>query len=90
MPISKRYADSIYLVWFDCGLSGRQLGMSEPTFNSGLKKLLAKCFLYPKKPNIYWVRLTPHYFFKGDRGVMFIKEYQRVKTNEEQTKILNN
>ncbi len=31
MPMSRGFADSIYLAWFDGGLSGRDIGMSENT-----------------------------------------------------------
>ena len=69
------YADAIYISWFDGGLSGRSIGMSESTFHRGLKELILNDFLAPKLPNLYWV--NPALFFKGDR-VAFIKEYRRV------------
>lgn len=68
------YADAIYLNWFDDGLCGRNIGMSEKTFNRGLKELLLNRFLAPKSPNLYWV--NPALFFKGDR-VALIREYRR-------------
>lgn len=68
------YADAIYLHWFDGGLCGEDIGMSEKTFNRGLKELLLNKFLYPKSQNIYWV--NPALFFKGDR-IALIKEYRR-------------
>jgi hypothetical protein len=49
--------------------------MSEYTFKRGLRELLAKGFLSPREPNLYWVNAA--LFFKGDR-VAFIKEYRRV------------
>ena len=67
------FADSVYLSWFDNGLSGRDVGMSEVTFHRGLKELLLNDFIAPKTPNVYWV--NPALFFKGDR-VAFIKEYR--------------
>lgn len=70
------YADSISLAWFDGGLHGEDIGMSQQTFSRGLKELLEKKFLAPKTPNQYWV--NPALFFKGDR-VAFIKEYRRVR-----------
>lgn len=73
-PMRSGYADSIYLAWFDGGLAGRDVGMSDRTFHNGLKELLQKGFLYPKAPNLYWV--NPALFFKGDR-VAFVKEYRR-------------
>lgn len=75
-PMSKGYVDSIYLHFFDGGLSGRDLKMSEKTFQRGLKELLSMGFIAPKNPNLYWV--NPTLFFKGDR-VAFIKEYRRKK-----------
>lgn len=75
-PMSNGYADSIYLHFMDGGLSGQQLDMSEKTFQRGLKELLAKGFLAPKLPSLYWVNAA--LFFKGDR-VAFIKEYRRKK-----------
>lgn len=69
------YADAIYLNWFDDGLCGRNIGMSEKTFNRGLKELLINRFLAPKSSNLYWV--NPALFFKGDR-VALIREYRRV------------
>ncbi|WP_246016001.1 replication/maintenance protein RepL [Azospirillum griseum] len=68
------YADCLTLFWFNDGLNGAAIGMSERTFNRGLKELLEKEFLIPKTPNVYWV--NPALFFKGDR-VAFVKEYRR-------------
>lgn len=68
------YADAIYLHWFGEGLCGRDIGVSEKTFNRGLKELLVKEFLACRSQNLYWV--NPALFFKGDR-VAFIKEYRR-------------
>jgi hypothetical protein len=73
-PMSGGFAESVYLAWFSEGLSGRDVAMSEKTFHRGLKELLAKGFLAPKTPNLFWV--NPALFFKGDR-VMFVKEYRR-------------
>ena len=67
------YADAIYLNWFDNGLCGKDVGMSEKTFNRGLKELLLNQFIAPKSPNVYWV--NPALFFKGDR-VALIREYR--------------
>lgn len=68
------YADCLTLFWFDNGLNGEAIGMSERTFNRGLKELLEKEFLTPKAPNQFWV--NPALFFKGDR-VAFVREYRR-------------
>jgi hypothetical protein len=75
-PMSSGFVDSVYLAWFDDGLCGRAINMSEKTFQRGLKELLARGFLAPRSPNLYWV--NPSLFFKGDR-VMFVKEYRRKK-----------
>lgn len=75
------YADCLTLFWFDNGLNGEAIGMSERTFNRGLKELLEKEFLMPKVPNQYWV--NPSLFFKGDR-VAFVKEYRRRSTRKPQ------
>jgi len=73
-PMSGGFADSVNLWWFDNGLAGEDVGMSESTFNRGLWELLDKGFIAPKMPNVFWV--NPALFFKGDR-VMFVKEYRR-------------
>ena len=73
-PMQGGFADAVYLSWFGEGLSGRDIGMSEKTFQRGLRELLAKSFLSPKLPNVYWV--NPALLFKGDR-VAFITEYRR-------------
>jgi len=73
-PMSKGFADSLELFWFGAGISGRNAGMSERTFNRGLAELLDKRFLAPKTPNNYWI--NPALFFKGDR-VAFVREYRR-------------
>lgn len=79
-PMSGGYADSINLFWFDAGIEGRDVGMSEKTFQRGLKELLEKSFLAPRQPNVFWV--NPSLFFKGDR-VIFVKEYRRRKSSDE-------
>ncbi len=68
------FADSVRLFWFNDGLNGEAIGMSEKTFQRGLKELLAKRFLYPRTNELYWVNAVM--FFKGDR-VAFIREYRR-------------
>jgi len=73
-PMHGGFADSVYLAWFDDGLCGRSIGMSEKTFNRGLRELLDKGFIAARTPGVYWV--NPSLFFKGDR-VMFVKEYRR-------------
>jgi hypothetical protein len=67
------FSDSISLFWFGDGIDGHSIGMSEFTFRRGLKELLSKGFLFPRKPNEYWV--NPALFFKGNR-VAFLKEYR--------------
>lgn len=83
-PMSGGFAEAVSLYWFDGGLDGRVLDMSEKTFQRGLKELLAKGFISPKMPNVYWV--NPHLFFRGDR-VMFAREYRRVAKVPEKTEI---
>jgi hypothetical protein len=73
-PMSKGFADHVNLFWFDDGIDGRAVGMSEYTFKRGLRELIDKRFLAPKTPVAFWT--NPALFFKGDR-VIFIKEYHR-------------
>jgi len=80
-PMSGGFVDSVHLVWFGDGLQGKDIGMSDKTFQRGLKELLSKGFLAPKIPNVYWV--NPALFFKGDR-VMFVKEYVRRSNHREE------
>lgn len=68
------YADCVNLMWFNNGLNGAAIDMSEFTFRRGLKELIQKEFLRPRLPGVYWV--NPALFFKGDR-VAFVKEYRR-------------
>lgn len=71
------YAEAVELFWFDGGLSGRAVDMSEITFKRGLRELLDKGFLAPRMASSFWV--NPSLFFKGDR-VAFVKEYRRRST----------
>lgn len=80
-PMSKGFADYVNLFWFGDGIEGRDVGMSEFTFKRGLRELLDKRFLYPKDSASFWT--NPALFFKGDR-VMFIKEYRRRVSSEDQ------
>lgn len=80
-PMSRGFADAVELFWFGSGLAGRDIGMSEPTFNRGLRELLAKRFLYPRSRTTYWV--NPSLFFKGNR-VMFIREYVKKRSGKDQ------
>lgn len=73
-PMRGGFVDAVYLAWFDGGLSGQDVGMSDRTFQTGLRELLAKGFLAPKSPNLFWV--NPALFFKGDR-VAFVREFVR-------------
>lgn len=79
-PMSKGYADYVNLFWFGDGIEGRDVGMSEKTFQRGLKELLEKRFIYPKDSASFWT--NPALFFKGDR-VLFIKEYRRKKPTDQ-------
>lgn len=80
-PMRNGFADSLYLAWFDGGLDGQSVGMSESTFNRGLRELVDKGFVYPRSPSVFWV--NPSMFFKGDR-VLFIKEYRRKAASVDQ------
>jgi hypothetical protein len=81
-PMRGGYVDFIDLYWFDGGLCGQGIDMSEKTFQRGLKELLVKSFLAPRLHNSYWI--NPSLFFKGDR-VRFIREYVR-KAKEKDAK----
>lgn len=76
-PMSGGFADTVYLKYFDEGLSGHSIDMSEKTFRRGLKELLSLGFLSPKTPSVYWI--NPALFFKGNR-VLFVREYRRKST----------
>lgn len=82
-PMSRGFADYVNLFWFGEGIEGRDVGMSEKTFQRGLKELIEKRFVYPKDSASFWT--NPALFFKGDR-VMFIKEYRRKVSSEDQRK----
>ena len=82
-PMAGGFVDTLYLAWMDGGLSGRDIGMSDKTFQRGLKELLSKGFLAPRSPNAFWV--NPSLFFKGDR-VLFLREYRRKVTSDDQKK----
>jgi hypothetical protein len=73
-PMSGGFVDSIYIAWFDGGLDGRKLDMSERTFQRGLVELLDNGFLSPRNSNLFWV--NPNLFFRGDRAT-FIRTYRK-------------
>lgn len=77
-PMSRGFADYVNLFWFDDGIDGRTVGMSEYTFKRGLRELVDKSFLAPKDSASFWT--NPALFFKGDR-VMFIREYRHKKND---------
>jgi hypothetical protein len=79
-PMTGGYADSVELFWFGDGIEGRDVGLSESTWNRGLRELLDKRFLWPRTPTSFWI--NPALFFKGDR-VMFIREYRRKRSGDE-------
>lgn len=79
-PMSRGYADSVELFWFGNGIAGRDVGISESTWNRGLRELLEKRFISPKTSSSFWT--NPALFFKGDR-VLFIREYRRRKPTDE-------
>jgi hypothetical protein len=78
-PMNRGFADYVNLLWFDNGVDGRALEMTERTFQRGLRELLDKRFIAPKDGVSFWT--NPALFFKGDR-VMFIKEYRRRSKNQ--------
>lgn len=73
-PMSGGFADSIYLHFFDGGLDGRRLDMSERTYRRGLVELLENGFLYPRGENLFWV--NPTMFFRGNVA-SFMKVYRK-------------
>jgi hypothetical protein len=83
-PMTGGYADTVHLVWFNEGLSGHSIDMSEKTFQRGLKELLSLGFLSPKMPNVYWI--NPALFFKGNR-VLFVREYRRKAIADEMNQL---
>ena len=80
-PMSRGYADYVNLFWFGDGIEGRDVGMSERTFQRGLKELIEKRFIASKDGTGFWT--NPALFFKGDR-VLFVKEYRRRVSSTEQ------
>lgn len=79
-PLSGGFADSIYLHFFDGGLDGRKLDMSERTYRRGLVELLENGFIFPRGENLFWV--NPNLFFRGNRAT-FIKTYRRKQKDGE-------
>ena len=73
-PMKGGYVDWVELYWFGEGLEGHDIGMSEKTFQRGLKDLLARKFLAPRSPTTFWT--NPHLFFRGSRA-LFITELVR-------------
>lgn len=82
-PMSRGFVDYVNLFWFDDGIDGRDVGMSQRTFMRGMKELLEKKFIASKDGTGFWT--NPALFFKGDR-VMFIKEYRRRQTEDKKAK----
>lgn len=79
-PLAGGFADSIYLHFFDGGLDGRKLDMSERTYRRGLVELLENGFIFPRGENLFWV--NPNLFFRGNRAT-FIKTYRRKQKDGE-------
>lgn len=74
-------SDRLYLHFMD--VEHVDGGMSEKTFQRGLKELIQKNFLAADvRPAWYWI--NPHIFFNGDR-VRFLTEYVKEKTITQQT-----
>lgn len=80
-PMTGGFVDSIYLHFFDGGLSGLKVDLSDRTFRRGLHELLENGFIYPRGESLYWV--NPNLFFRGNRAT-FVKTYtRRVKSTDE-------
>lgn len=73
-PMTGGFADSIYLHFFDGGLSGRKVDLNERTFRRGLLELLNNGFIFPRGETLFWV--NPNLFFRGDRAT-FIRTYRK-------------
>lgn len=82
-PMTGGFVDSIYLHFFDGGLSGLKVDLSDRTFRRGLHELLEKGFIYPRGESLYWV--NPNLFFRGNRAT-FIKTYRRKVAGEDEQK----
>ena len=76
-------ADLVHLHFFDGGISGLDVGMSERTFRRGLKELLEKRVIAPYQPNsnLFWI--NPTVFFMGNR-VRWVEEWEAIEENERQ------
>lgn len=74
------HADMLYLRFFDGGLCGKDIELSERTFKRGLKEIVAKNILAPYDQNTFWI--NPTVFFKGDR-VRLVKEWRIKRTAKE-------
>lgn len=79
-PMSGGFADSIYLAFFDGGLDGKKLNMSQKTYQRGLVELLEHGFLYPRTDNLFWV--NPTMFFRGNVAT-FMKVYRKKETGKD-------
>lgn len=79
-PMSGGFADSIYLAFFDGGLSGHKLGIAERTYRRGLIELLERGFLYPRSENLFWV--NPTMFFRGNVAT-FMKVYRKKEAGKD-------
>jgi hypothetical protein len=75
-PMHNGFADCLALSWVNGGLLGVQVGLSESTFNRGLRELVARRFLSARLPCVYWV--NPALICKGNR-VMLVNEFRRKK-----------
>ena len=77
-PMTGGFVDSIYLHFFDGGLSGMKVDLSDRTFRRGLHELLENGFIYPRGESLFWV--NPNLFFRGNRAT-FVKTYTRRVTS---------
>jgi len=73
-PMRNGFTDCLALSWVNGGLLGAKVGLSESTFNRGLRELIARRFLSARLPGVYWV--NPALICKGNR-VILVNEFHR-------------
>ncbi len=52
-PMTGGIADTVESFWFGHGIEGRDVGLSESTWNRGLRELLELRFISPKTPSSF-------------------------------------
>lgn len=73
-PMHGGFSQCVALTWLNGGMLGKEIGMSEATFNRGMRELVANRFLSARMPGVYWI--NPTLICKGNR-VMLVKEFRR-------------